>query len=213
MDKHVSASAPLLFAALVVVMGFVAIGAQGRAVTRANQPVDDAVVAYPAHIHSGSCDTLGDVVFPLKDVSRIRARQSSVASPSVDPVSPPEASPVAASPVASPEAGAGDVVAESTTEVAAPLDDILGAEHAINVHESAAEIQNSIACGDLTGPPTDGEVSIEIQELNDSGFTGEAHLADNGDGTTTVTVYLIISGTEGEETCVRQGERNADGME
>lgn len=200
MRKHISASASLLVAALVFVMGFVVIGAQGTAVTRANQPVDDAVVAYPAHIHAGSCDTLGDVVFPLNDVSRITARQSSVASPGVGPVSTPEASPIAASPVASPEAGAGDVVAESTTEVAAPLDDILSAEHAINVHESAAEIQNYIACGDLTGTPTDGRLSIELQELNESGFTGEAHLADNGDGTTTVTVYLIISGTQGEGT-------------
>lgn len=66
MDKYVSASAPLLVAALVVVMGFVVIGAQGRAITRANRPVDDAVVADPAHIHSGSCDTLGDVVLPLE---------------------------------------------------------------------------------------------------------------------------------------------------
>lgn len=107
-----------------------------------------------------------------------------MAPPSVDPVSTPEASPVAAPPVASPEARAGDVVAESTTEVAAPLDDILGPEHAITVHESAAEIQNAIACGDLTGRPTDGELSIEMQELNDSGFTGDAQLADNRDGTT-----------------------------
>ncbi len=82
------------------------------------------------------------------------------------------------------------MVAESTTEVEASLDDILAVEHAINVHESAANIQNYIACGDLVGPATDGELRIELQELNDSGYTGEAHLVDNGDGTTTVTITL-----------------------
>jgi hypothetical protein len=29
---------------------------------------DDANEAHPAHIHSGTCDELGDVVYPLADV-------------------------------------------------------------------------------------------------------------------------------------------------
>lgn len=204
MGNRISASATLLVAAFVFMMGLLigapAIGAQRTDANLANQAVDDAVVAYPAHIHTGICDALGDVVFPLNDVSRLTARQSSVASPSADLAATPEASPVAASPVASPEAGAGDVVAQNTTDVAVSLDEILGADHAINVHESADQIQNYIACGDLAGTPTDGVLSIELQELNDSGFAGEAHLEDNGDGTTTVTVYLMISGAEGEGT-------------
>ena len=34
---------------------------------------------------------------------------------------------------------------------------------------------------------------IQLQELNDSGFVGEAHLVDIGDGTTTVRVTLLLS--------------------
>jgi len=143
-------------------------------------PVGGGEAAHPAHIHAGTCEELGDVVFPLNDVAALDA--SAEATPAASP---------AASPAA---AGAGDVVAESTTEVEASLDDILAADHAINVHESAKNIQNYIACGDLTGPATDGELRVELQELNDSGYTGEAHLVDNGDGTTTVTVTLMTTG-------------------
>ena len=64
------------------------------------------------------------------------------------------------------------------------------------VHESAENIGNYIACGDLTVPATDGELHIDLKELNGSGYTGEAHLVDNGDGTTTVTVTLMMTGDE-----------------
>ncbi|HEV2073015.1 MAG TPA: cupredoxin family copper-binding protein, partial [Thermomicrobiales bacterium] len=102
-----------------------------------------------------------------------------------------------ASPAASPVAGsAGDVVAESTTEVDASFEELLASEeYAINVHESAENIGNYIACGNPTGPATDGELHIDLEELNDSGYTGQAHLVDNGDGTTTVTVTLMTMGT------------------
>jgi uncharacterized cupredoxin-like copper-binding protein len=147
-------------------------------------PAVGGEVAHPAHIHSGTCEELGDVVFPLNDVAPLDAGATPAAVPA-SPAAVPAASPVAA--------GAGEVVAESTTEVEASLDDILAAEHAINVHESAENIGNYIACGNLTGPATDGELQIKLQELNDSGYTGEAHLVDNGDGTTTVTVTLMTT--------------------
>ncbi len=140
-------------------------------------PTGETEAAHPAHIHAGTCEELGDVVFPLNDVAPLDAEAT------------PAASPVASSAAA----GAGEVVAESTTEVEASLDDILAAEHAINVHESAENIQNYIACGNLTGPATDGELRIDLEELNDSGYTGQAHLVDNGDGTTTVTVTLMAA--------------------
>ena len=142
-------------------------------------PVGGGEASHPAHIHAGTCEELGDVVFPLNDV----------AAPSADAEATPAASPAAA--------GAGDVVAESTTEVDASLDDILGTEHAINVHESAENIQNYIACGDLTGPATDGELRVELRELNGSGYTGEARLVDNGDGTTVTVTLMAVGGAAG----------------
>jgi len=83
------------------------------------------------------------------------------------------------------------VAAQSITDVDVALEDILADDHAINVHESVENIQNYIACGDVTGEVEDGELAIELQELNDSGITGGALLTDNGDGTTTVTVTLV----------------------
>jgi hypothetical protein len=71
------------------------------------------------------------------------------------------------------------------------LDDILAGEHAINVHQSAENIDVYVACGDVTGEATDGMLTVELQELNDSGMSGEAMLTDNGDGTTTVEIHLM----------------------
>lgn len=74
--------------------------------------VDGATGAHPAHIHTGTCDTLGDVVVPLTDV---------------------------------------DEFGESLTEVPLALADIVAAEHAINIHLSADEIDTYVACGTIEG--------------------------------------------------------------
>jgi len=156
-------------------------------------PAPDATGAFPAHIHSGTCETLGDVVFPLNELTRAGSDMPMDAT-AVAAVSTPaenEATPEMTMTGATPDAGAGVPVASSSTIVETSLEDILGAEHAINVHESAENIQNYIACGDLTGEATNGELHIPLQELNGSGYSGEAHLVDNGDGTTMVTVNLM----------------------
>lgn len=110
--------------------------------------------------------------------------------------SPEPADETGSTPAASAEGGSAEVVAESTTTVDVPLSDIISGEHAINVHESAENIQNYIACGDITGVETGG-LQIELAELKDSGFEGIATLTNNGHDTTTVTVLRtrIGSGT------------------
>jgi len=130
--------------------------------------------AHPAHIHAGTCDALGDVVFPLNDVA-----DNSAATPMATP---------SLTMASTPEAGSTQ---QSTTTVDAALDDIISGGHAINVHESAERIDVYIACGDVTGEATDGMLTVELQELNASGFTGQAMLTDNGDGTTTVEISLM----------------------
>jgi len=173
------------------VVGTPAFGAQGTEATPGTPGATAETVAHPAHIHSGTCAELGDVVFPLNDVTPLGIDVAAEATPSGRTASP-EAE-AEGTPVVVQSAGVDQVVAESTTELEVSLDEILSAEHAINVHESAQNIQNYIACGDLTGTATDGELQIELQELNNSGFIGEADLIDNGDGTTTVTVKLLRS--------------------
>src|ERR671910_3146157 len=130
---------------------------------------------HPAHIHSGTCDNLGDIVAPLGDVTELTAGESFGAQTAI-------------------------LVKESETDVPLPLGDILAAPHAINVHESAEAIQNYIACGDIGGRVIDGDLVIGLRELNDSGHHGVAVLVGNDDGTG-VKVYLAEegSGTEGEQ--------------
>nr|MBA3275746.1 cupredoxin family copper-binding protein [Chloroflexia bacterium] len=74
------------------------------------------------------------------------------------------------------------------------LEEILAAEHAINVHESAENIGNYIACGDVTGEPVDGLLDIELMELNGSGYVGQATLVANDDESTDVTVTIMETG-------------------
>jgi plastocyanin len=129
----------------------------------------EADAPHPAHIHSGTCDNLGDIVAPLSDVTELTAGESFGVPTAV-------------------------LVKESDTEVELPLGDILSAPHAINVHESAEAIQNYIACGDVGGRVIDGDLVIGLRELNDSGHHGVAVL-EGDDDKTEVTVYLAEEGT------------------
>lgn len=181
MLKRTLAPIAILFTALAIGAGFIGnVGAQGSDATPA---AESYFAAHPAHIHSGTCEELGDVVFPLNDVVSTDLAVSTYATPadSVNATPPPA---LASTPVIN--------TGQSTT-IEAALDDILAAEHAINVHLSAEDIDVYIACGNITGPASDGVVTVEVMELNRSGYVGRASLTDNGDGTTTVTVDLVYS--------------------
>ncbi|CAN5698662.1 hypothetical protein BH20ACT11_BH20ACT11_10100 [soil metagenome] len=198
MVKRVFAPVAVVAAAFVLVMSFVisaqAIGAQGTAATPAPQGETEVAPSHPAHIHSGTCDMLGEVVYPLNDVTLLGID----VAPASTPVgaTPAAVAGTDSTPVAAEAVGPGEVVAESTTDVEVTLDELLSGEYAINVHESAENIQNYIACGNITGDEVeDGELTIDLMELNDSGFTGTAVLTNNEDGTTTVSVTLIQTGT------------------
>ena len=181
MSKRFVTSVAVLAAVFMLMAGYLvnagSIGAQGADATPAG-----ASPAHPAHIHSGTCDELGDVLFSLNDLTATDL----TASPETVAQLPgtPEIS----------EEDVADVVAESTTTVEASLSDIISGEHAINVHESHENIQNYIACGNIIGQETGG-LQIELDELNDSGYMGVANLTDNGDNTTLVTVVLMRSET------------------
>jgi len=90
----------------------------------------------------------------------------------------------------------------SFTTVPLALDAILGAEHAINVHESAENIGNYIACGDLSGGTVDanGSLVVGLQELNGSGFTGIAVLSPNPTDPATTDVSVFIASNLSESS-------------
>jgi hypothetical protein len=136
----------------------------------AQTPVaDTAEEAHPAHIHSGTCDQLGDVVVPLTDVT----------APEGDRVG----------------AESAHAVKTSRTVVDVPLQEIIDGGHAINVHLSADEIDTYIACGDIGGTletDEDGRTHllVGLGELNDSGHTGTVWLGDDGEETEVVITLI-----------------------
>ncbi|MDF3041832.1 MAG: hypothetical protein K0Q71_4538, partial [Thermomicrobiales bacterium] len=140
---------------------------------------DDEAEVHPAHIHSGSCAELGDLVAPLTDVAHIGDDAERTGATSSIPVK------------------------SSVTVVDMPLQEIVDGGHAINVHLSAEEIDTYIACGDIGGALTtdegeeEPELIIGLGELNDTGHTGIAWLGADGDQTR-VAVHLVgPTGTSG----------------
>jgi hypothetical protein len=146
-------------------------------------PQTENMVPRPAHIHTGTCDEVGEVVAPLTDLTgatggdRVGQARRAISAES------------------------------SFTNVPLTLDAILGADHVVNVHLSAEEIDTYIACGEVGGMLTpEGAVIIGLRELNDSGFTGIAYLAPGADGASTdVSVFVAPTLEQG-----RNRNRNAE---
>jgi hypothetical protein len=130
---------------------------------------------HPAHIHAGSCPEPGEVVASLGDVS-FDMNVEGAPSAGAEPVGQPTAIPTEV----------------SVTTVQLALTDIVAGQHAINVHASADDLGTYIACGDIGGTTVgEGDLAIGLGGLNDSGASGVAWLHDNGDGTTTVYVFIV----------------------
>ncbi|HET9661066.1 MAG TPA: hypothetical protein VFP05_12100 [Thermomicrobiales bacterium] len=194
---------PFITAGLVLTLGLILGSGQATAHETTTAP-------HPAHIHSGSCTELGDVVYPLTDVSPGAAEMTgtpvtgemtgspesgsmSSTSHQMEGMGSPtsEMAMGTAEPEASPAEPFGVIVETSETTVEAALADLSAGGYAINVHESAENIGNYIACGDIAGAANDnGDLTIKLDTLNDSGYMGTAVLHDNGDSTTTVSITL-----------------------
>jgi plastocyanin len=122
---------------------------------------------HPAHIHSGTCAELGDVVFPLTDVAGSADDAERSGAESAIPLE------------------------SSDTIVDIPLQELIDGGHAINVHLSAEDIGTYIACGDIGGVVSDregstegeAELDIALGELNDSGYVGTVWLGAEGNAT------------------------------
>ena len=134
---------------------------------QAAPPVDVVPVSRPVHIHAGNCTNLGEVIAPLNNLT----------FPVGDFVG---------------QADVATRVENSFTTVPLGLDAILGADHAINVHLSDAEIGTYLACGELGGViDLNGSLIVGLREQNNSGYTGVAFLQPNLDGVSTdVSVFI-----------------------
>ena len=157
---------PSRTAAVIALAAFTMLVPAGLAQTPVSE-ADTAQESHPAHIHSGSCDQLGDVVVPLDDVTYPAGEHVGAES--------------------------AHAVKTSINVVDMPLQELIDGDYAINVHQSADEIDVYIACGDIGGvliPDEDEEgrmhLIIGLGELNDSGHVGTAWLGSDGDQTQVV---------------------------
>jgi hypothetical protein len=128
---------------------------------------------HPAHIHSGTCDDLGDVVFPLEDVV--------------------------------------DGMSESTVE--ASIDDILAADHAINVHLSADEMNVYVACGEITDEAVAEDDDEAVAEDDDEAVAEDDDEAVTDDDDEAATDDEDEMATDDEEEVAVTTEEETDDTE
>ena len=153
------------------IAGLVALGGPAAWAQDATPTAEDLLAPRPVHIHSGSCEELGDVVAPLADLT----------APQGDRVGLRRA----------------DLAETSSTNVPLTLDAILAEDHAINAHLSAEQIGTYIACGNIGGVlDANGALVIGLSEDSDSGYTGIAYLAPAADGAST-DISVFIARTQG----------------
>ncbi|CAA9532947.1 MAG: hypothetical protein AVDCRST_MAG49-30 [uncultured Thermomicrobiales bacterium] len=173
--------------AAVVVLVLLAVVLTGGLVGRAQEAASPETTPRPAHIHAGTCESLNpDVLYPLNDVI---FRGTAVGTPQASPVASPAGA--AGSPAAGVSPLSGIPAAVGVTVLDVPLADLLGGQRAINVHESAENLPNYIACGTIVGAQdATGGVYIGLAEQNGSGFSGTAWLQATSETQTTVTVFL-----------------------
>jgi plastocyanin len=133
-------------------------------------PVDPGRLA---HIHAGTCDELGIVVYSLPNIRTYRIGES--------------------------DSGVGAIELISGT-ANVPLSGLFGEPFSVHVHESAQNKQRYVACADVGGRPpapwteADGLV-LEAKGQNDSGYSGFVLLQPSADGETNVTIMLAASPT------------------
>ena len=175
-------------AAVSLLLATFALVGVGTRTSRADESND----SHPAHIHTGTCANLGDVVAPLSDVGPDLLTEGTPTAAS-QPVGSTTANPVEA----------------SVTTVNMALSQIADGNHAVNIHLSAEDIGEYIACGDVGGTMMGAsDLAIGLAEPNNSGCSGVATLHDNGDGTTTVSVFLTEK-TEEDGTPVASSDNVA----
>jgi hypothetical protein len=135
---------------------------------------------HAAHIHEGVCPDPGPIVAGLSDVSDQFA--------------------VDGQPAGGDTMGAvtSQPVMVSVTTVHMGVKEIADGQHSINVHQSADQMDQYIACGDAGGTLIGGaDLAFALAEQNGSGISGTAWVHDRGDGSSTVYLFLTSATTSG----------------
>ena len=130
-----------------------------------------------AHVHAGTCDELGIVVYSFPDIRTYQIAEGE-------------------------DGGLGAIeLITGTTQTA--LGDLFGEPFSIHIHESAQNKQRYLACSNIGGQPeapwseNDG-LTLQATEQQDSGFSGFTTLRPTAEGGTQVTVVLAASSSATE---------------
>jgi hypothetical protein len=179
-------------AAVLVAFALLTLGA-ASAFAQDATPEAMAEPAHPVHIHNGSCDALADVVYPLNDIVTYNITNSF----SFGPAATPEAGDMA-TPMAEVSMSESTPVLFSSTHIDATVADLVTGGFSINAHESAENIQNYIACGNIPACTAAAcaavtGVSITLGPQNESGYFGVARIDNDADGGAIVSVFLFNS--------------------
>ncbi len=129
---------------------------------------DQQVPAHPANVLAGTCDNLDPV--PKAQLSHVTVQVND--GEEQDANTPRGV------------LTASRVLLSSTEDVELPLEDILSSAHSISIYLSDAEIDTPIACGEIGGIVVDENLYFGLWPMNDSGYSGIAHLTEDGDNTT-----------------------------
>ena len=157
-------------------------------------PDPTSLLVFQAGVVAGTCEELGELVYPLADPTYGYAL---VPGGPASGTPPPGDARVVGAPTANP-------AATSASTVPATIDELTDAPHAINVYGLPDDAGSSI-CGGIGGVRVGDELAFGLQERFGSDYVGTAHLRQNEDETTTVTLYLA-SGLADDEAEGAAGE-------
>lgn len=142
---------------------------------------------HPAHIHAGTCADLDPTpVAPLVNLLPLGVERDDDGE-------------VSETPEVRGTLTVGDLTYSETDDIEFTWEEMLGAPHAIVVHESDDAMENYIACGDIGGVvfDDDGEdMVIGLKPVGDSGYSGIAMLSSDDDNEVDVEVYLSGPATD-----------------
>ncbi|MCD6059366.1 MAG: blue (type 1) copper domain protein [Thermomicrobiales bacterium] len=150
-------------------------GDEAAAVSDAVGPVRNLEPVEPsrlAHIHAGTCEELGIVVYSFPDLKTYRFDEGE-------------------------EAGVGAIeLITGTTQT--PLSGLFGEPFSVHVHESSQNKQTYIACSDIGGRPADpwsesDGLTLQAVEQRGSGYSGFTTLRPTADGGTEVSMTIAAS--------------------
>ncbi len=159
-------------------VGAAALVATGFGFTVSAQDDEPVVAGHPAHIHVGTCAELDpNPLVPLTDVTVPLVGDDNDQAPTSEDIRGALDQPLV------------EISTSDDLDTDVTFDELFETSHAINLHESAENIGNYIACGDIGGVVADDEAFVPLYSQNDSGYFGVAKITKDGDGFD-VDIYL-----------------------